>query len=166
MLPDQQVFLAHVQSGCFQSGVDRGWWRLAPADQLAPGDQWPIVLIGISAASRKNSPPEYIFRFNCKDYPQTGPTAQPWDLDRGTPLEAAKWPGGRNRVTDVFRPEFNVNQTPCLYIPCDRLAFTGHLDWPVLHPKLIWRPDSNVTLYLHAVHDLLYSSDYTGVRGS
>jgi hypothetical protein len=159
MLPDQQVFLAHTESGPFQSGVDRGWWRLISV-------KWPIALIGISAAPRDNGPTEYIFRFECSNYPQVAPTAQPWNLNSDTLLEPAKWPGGRNRVVDVFRVDWKVNQVPCLYIPCDRLTLAGHTDWPVTHPHLIWKSDSDITLYLYAIYDLLHTSDYTGPRSA
>lgn len=158
VLPDQKVFLAHVSSGRFLSGADLGWWRLISVN-------WPVALIAVTAASRENSPSEYFFRFDCANYPQAAPTAQPWDLDGNSPLQPAKWPGGQNRVVDVFRVGWNVNGVTCLYIPCDRLSFGGHNDWPSKHPQLIWKNDSDITLYLYAIYDLLHSNDYTGVRG-
>jgi hypothetical protein len=158
ILPDQKVFLAHLRSGSFQSGLDRGWWRLVSVD-------WPVAMIGVSAAPRKKSPSEYILRFDCANYPQAAPTAQPWDLDHNITLDPAKWPGGQNHLVDVFRIGWSVNGIICLYIPCDRLSFQGHNDWPVKYPQLTWKNDSDITLYLCTIYDLLHSKDYTGVRG-
>jgi hypothetical protein len=162
MLPDEKVFRSHVRSGTFQSGVDHGWWRLVSIS-------WPIALIGVAAAPRPNvpsAPAEYIFRFDCANYPQSAPTAQPWDADRNAPLEPAKWPGGRIRMTEVFRPDWAPGQVHCLYAPCDRLSIVGHDGWQSQHPHLIWKSTSNITLYLGFIHDLLNSLDYTGSRGA
>lgn len=161
MLPDEQVFWSHIRSGTFQSGVDRGWWRL---DSIS----WPVALIGVAAAPRLNAPNEYLFRFDCANYPQSAPTAQPWDADRNAPLEPAKWPGGQPRMKEIFNPGWvaGPDKSHCLYVPCDRLSMIGHDGWRNQHPHLIWKPSSDVTLYLGLIHELLNSFDYTGTYGA
>lgn len=154
---DERVFRAHLAAGPFQSGVDRGRWRLLA---LA----WPYAVIAIRAAERPGGPAEYALRFECTNYPQTPPTAQPWDAERGVPLEHARWPGGRSRIPLAFNPTWKGGQ--CLYLPCDRLAIEGHDGWRSQHPSMIWSPAGDITQYLRIVYDLLTSSDYTGPRGA
>jgi hypothetical protein len=156
MQPDEQVFRSHIEAGPFQSGVDRGRWRLLSIE-------WPYALIAIRAAARERAPDEYVLRFECCNYPQAAPTAQLWDIARGLPLEQRCWPVGRVRVQFAFNPAWNSGQ--CLYLPCDRLAIVGHDAWRNQHPTMIWSSASNITLYLRIVHDLLNSSEYTGTRG-
>jgi hypothetical protein len=67
--PDERVFRAHIESGSFQSGVDRGRWRLVSIT-------WPFVMITVSAAERPGAPQEYALRFDCSDYPSVAPTAR------------------------------------------------------------------------------------------
>ena len=157
MQPDERVFRAHLEAGPFQSGVDRGRWRL-----LSIG--WPYALIAISAATRERAPGEYTLRFECSDYPQRAPTAQPWDVERGMPLEPQYWPAGRVRVPLAFNPSWKDGQ--CLYLPCDRLSIEGHDPWRNQHPAMIWSPAGDITLYLRIVYDLLNSADYTGTRSA
>jgi hypothetical protein len=155
--PDEQVFRIHLESGPFQSGMDRQRWRLLSID-------WPYVLIGISATTSTGEPSEYILRFECSNYPNTAPTAQLWDPDRGAPLDYSRWPTGRSRVPLAFNPNWKNGQ--CLYLPCDRLSFEGHDGWRIQHPSMIWSPARDITLYLRIVYDLLNSNDYTGPRGA
>jgi hypothetical protein len=157
MSPDEQIFRSHIEDGKFASGQDRERWRLVSID-------WPYVFIAVSAASRPNAPTDYVLRFHCGNYPQQAPTAQPWDIECGTPLPAERWPGGRSRVPSVFRPDWQSGQ--CLYLPCDRISINGHANWANQHPHLIWTVSADITLYLEAVHELLNSRDYTGVRGT
>src|SRR5258708_24704377 len=89
--PDQQMLRLHLESGRFRSGVASGWWRLVALN-------WPHVSIGVTARDGI----EYGFRFHCQDYPRTAATAQPWALEDGSPLPAARWPTGRGRGTLGF----------------------------------------------------------------
>jgi hypothetical protein len=155
--PDERVFRAHLDAGPFQSGVDRGRWRLFSI-------AWPHAVIVIRAAERPGGPAEYALRFECTNYPQSPPTAQPWDAERGAPLEPARWPGGRTRVPLAFNPGWKGGQ--CLYLPCDRLSIEGHDGWRSQHPAMIWSPAGDLTQYLRIVYDLLNSSDYSGPRGA
>lgn len=157
MGPDERVFRAHIAAGPFQSGVDRGRWRLL---EIA----WPHALIAVSAAPRAGGPEAYELRFECSNYPQSPPTAAPWDVERRAPLEHRRWPGGRSRVPLAFNPSWKGGQ--CLYLPCDRLSIEGHDPWRVQHPSMIWSPDRDITQYLRVVHELLTSRDYTGPRGA
>jgi hypothetical protein len=151
--PDEQVLRSHLDSGPFQSGLDRGRWRLISID-------WPYVLVAISAAPDRG-PAEYVLRFECSNYPQSAPTAQLWDVERQQPLAPQRWPGGRGRVPLAFNPGWKGGS--CIYLPCDRLSFEGHEGWRTQHPSMIWSPSkSDLTLYLRIVHDLLNSPDYTG----
>lgn len=154
---DERVFRAHVQAGPFQSGVERGHWRLLSID-------WPYVTIAVRAAHREGAPDEYALRFQLTGYPQNAPTAQPWDADHGVPLPPARWPNGRSRMTHVFRPDWQGGGA--LYLPCDRVSIQGHDAWRTQHPHLIWRPTGDITQYLEVVHELLTSSDYSGPRGA
>jgi hypothetical protein len=155
--PDERVFRAHLDAGPFQSGVDRGRWRLLSV-------AWPHAVIAISAAERPGGPVEYALRFECTNYPQSPPTAQLWDVACDAPLKPALWPGGRTRVPLAFNPGWKGGQ--CLYLPCDRLSIEGHDGWRSQHPAMIWSPAGDITQYLRIVYELLTSSDYTGPRGA
>ena len=154
---DEQVFRDHLKAGPFQSGVDRRRWRLLSI-------KWPHALITIQAAERVGAPPEYAFRFECTNYPQSPPTAQPWDPDGNTALPPGRWPNGVRRVPLAFNPGWKGGQ--CLYLPCDRVSIEGHDTWRTQHPSMIWSSASDITHYLRIVHDLLNSSDYSGPRGT
>lgn len=154
---DEQIFRAHLADGSFQSGVDLKKWQFISID-------WPFVLISVSARPHEEWPKAYGFRFECSNYPDSPVTAQPWDLERNAPLEPNKWPGGKDRVPKVFRPDWQRGQ--CLYLPCDRISINGHSDWHTKHAHLIWKPTSDITLYLNEIYDLLNSSDYSGPRSA
>jgi hypothetical protein len=153
----ENVLRAHLKAGPFQSGVDRGRWRLVAI-------AWPHTIIVVTAAERPGAPAEYAFRFECTGYPQIAPTAQPWSEANNGPLTPDRWPGGRSRVPLAFNPGWKSGQ--CLYLPCDRLAIEGHNAWRTRHPSLIWSPQRDVTQYLQVIHELLNSSDYSGLRSS
>ena len=153
----ETVLRAHLEAGPFQSGVDRGRWRLVVLD-------WPHVVITVAAAPRSGAPTEYAFRFECTGYPQVPPTAQPWSEVLKGGLPPAQWPGGRSRVPLAFNPSWKAGQ--CLYLPCDRLSIEGHEPWRTQHPSLIWSPRRDITQYLAVIYELLNSSDYTGLRGA
>src|SRR5690606_209793 len=108
------------------------------------------VLVAVAAAERESAPTEYVFRFDCEDYPQSPPTARPWDSAVDQPLAAAQWPGGTSRVPAVFRPDWK--EGCCLYLPCDRIAAQGHDNWVNEHPSLQWSPQRGIVLYLNEVH--------------
>lgn len=156
MGPDERVFRTHIERGSFQSGEARRRWRLVSVD-------WPHAVICVSAAPRDGGPEEYAFRFDLSDYPQSSPTAQPWDLELNSPLDTERWPTGASHVQRAFNPAWNAR---AIYLPCDRRAIAGHDAWRMQHPQMIWSSDNDITLYLRILHELLNSSDYTGPRSS
>jgi hypothetical protein len=155
--PDQLVLEQHVSAPEFRCGQMEGRWRHVATS-------WPNVLIAVGAAQRPNAPNEYGFRFECTGYPQSPPTCQPWDLTANAPLPAQRWPTGRSIVPSVFRPGWR-NGT-CLYLPCDRTAIEGHVNWQHEHAGRLWNPVRGIVCYLEQLHDLLIQDDYTGVAGS
>jgi hypothetical protein len=154
--PDEQAFLDEVAEGGFQLAVHLGRWRIV---RIA----WPIVEVEVSAVPRAGAPEAFCFRFDCTGYPQSAPTARPWVPATNAPLSFGQWPTGARRVAAVFRPDWQ-NGT-CLYAPCDCMSIAGHANWRQEHPAYIWRPEKGLQLYLEFLHELLNSSDYTGVRG-
>ena len=74
------------------------------------------------------------------------------------------WPYGRVIVPSVFRPEWR--QGLCLYLPCDRLSFEGHVNWSNEHPARLWNPERGIVCYLEQLYELLTSKDYTGTRST
>lgn len=153
----EKVYRAHLERGPFQSGIDRGRWRLASV-------AWPHSVIAVEATERANAPAEYVFRFELANYPVTAPTAQPWNEAGNAPLDGTRWPGGRGRVPLAFNPDWKGGSG--LYLPCDRHAIEGHDAWRAQHPEMIWNPKGDITQYLRIIHDLLNSEDYTGLRSS
>lgn len=152
--PDERAFREHTKAGAFLRGQVRGRWRLLKVS-------WPHAVIGVAAAPRAGSPEEYGFRFELINYPQSPPTAQPWELERDRPLETTRWPTGRSRLAAAFNPGWNVH---ALYLPCDRVAIAGHDAWIAQHPSMIWKSTRDITHYLSIIHELLNSGDYAGAR--
>lgn len=153
--PAERVFRAHLDQGPFQSGVDRGRWRMVSVN-------WPCAVIAVRAGERDNSPSEYAFRFELSNYPASPPSACPWNETNNSILEFNSWPGGQGRIPAAFRPDWKNGS--CLYLPCDRYSIEGHNGWISQHPEMIWNPQGDITQYLKIIYDLLNSEDYTGVR--
>lgn len=153
--PDHRSLMADLTSGAFLLGEHAGRWRLLDAS-------WPFVTIEVAAAPRLRSPTGYCLRLNCLGYPNAAPTGSLWDPVTNRTLAFKEWPTGRSRVPAVFRTDWKDGS--CLYIPCDRESFSGHENWRQEHADLIWRPAEGITQYLRAVHELLNSEDYQGVR--
>jgi hypothetical protein len=151
--PDERAFRQHIAAGRFQAHVDLGAWRVVD-------DSWPRPIISVAAAPRVAAPDEVALRFTLDGYPVTAPTAQPWDVTTGTPLRPELWPTG-GRVAMAFNPSWNTN---AIYIPCDRLAIANHDQWRERYAAYVWDPTKDIVDYLSVVHELLHSSDYTGVR--
>jgi len=147
--PDERAFQADAAKPRFRLGEVEKRWRLV---SLA----WPFVYITITA----NDGHEYVFRFNCAGYPQSPPTAGPWDVTQSRVLPFAQWPrSGGGRLGAVFRTDWK-NGT-ALYLPCDRESITGHDNWRTEMPSKIWKPAEGIVQYLELVHELLNSGDYS-----
>lgn len=154
MPPDERVFRDHVSSARFQEGVERGRWRIV-------GDiSWPIVLVAVVAGERDGSPSEYVVRFDLTGYPETAPTATPWNLATGGVLEQEMRPKGE-RVGHVFRSDWEHGKA--LYAPFDRVALHSHPNWRRQHSRQTWDSSRDLAWLLQILHEMLNSSDYTGV---
>ena len=152
--PDERAFSADVSKPAFCLGQVEGRWSLL-------GVNWPFALISVTAKDGRH----YVLRFDCSGYPQTPPTAGPWDPDRNTPLAFDRWPGNRGgRLGAVFRTDWKGGSA--LYLPCDRLSLEGHDNWRTEMPSKIWRPAEGIVQYLELVHELLNCRDYTPHLGA
>lgn len=145
--PDEAAFRADVAKPAFMLGELEGRWQLVEIT-------WPYALIAIVAKDGR----ELVLRFELSNYPQTPPTAAPWDVERKAILAFDQWPRG-GRVAPVFNHGWLGGTA--LYLPCDRLAIEGHDNWRVGMPSMIWRPAVGIVHYLEIVHELLTSRDYS-----
>jgi hypothetical protein len=151
--PDERALRLHLESGRFRSGAAAGRWRFIALD-------FPHVVVSVRARDGI----DYVFRFQCGDYPRTPATAQPWDVDRNGPLSEGQWPKGQSRVALAFNPGWKGGA--CLYLPCDRQSIEGHDHWRNDHPALLWDSEKGLCKYLGIIHQLLNSSDYGGRRAA
>lgn len=127
----------------YLSGEIEGIWG-----KVENGPVWPISIFWVSA---KNGV-KYYLRFDLTDYKQIAPTAQLWDIETNQPLSQNLWPNWSNRCLQVFK----AWGKSCLYLPCDRLAFEGHHNWPIEYPSLIWKSrEDTIHKYLNEVHQIL-----------
>lgn len=156
MKPDQKLFCEHINSASFQIGVDRGKWNVTTNE--LNDLTWPYVVIWIKAIEKDGFPNKYYFRFDITNYPEQAPTACPWNFEKSMRLEFDKWPKG-GRVTNVFNTGWNNGNS--LYCPCDRLAQPNHeQQWTTQFPKLWWKSDFTIVVYLEFIYGLLNSTDY------
>jgi hypothetical protein len=151
----EECLLEHIAAPLFQDGVAHGWWDVLPATV-----EWPYAVFWLAPPARPNSPDRYYLRVHLHDYPNKGPTATLWDLERRTKLELSKWPKGNNDVAMVFRTDWN--NADALYAPWDRIAMDNHGDWPMKHPGRGWKPSYTIVHYLRHTRELLDSEDYHG----
>ena len=154
MSPDERVFREHLNSARFQEGVDRGRW------QMLGNIAWPIVIIAVAAGPRDGAPSEYVLRFDLTGYPETAPTATPWNPTTGDVLDAALRPKGE-RVGYVFRADWENGRA--LYAPFDRVALDSHSDWRKKHPRRVWDSSKDLAWFLQVLHEMLNNDDYKGV---
>ena len=154
MSPDERSFREHVKSPRFLDGVGRGRWQVV-------GDiAWPIVMIAVAAGPRDSAPSRYVLRFDLTGYPETAPTATPWNPTTGDVLEPALRPKGE-RVGFVFRTDWENGRA--LYAPFDRVALNSHADWRKQHPRRVWDSSKDLAWLLQILHEMLNNHDYTGV---
>lgn len=153
MPPDERAFRADVAKAAFRLGQAEGRWHLIDVT-------WPYALIAVTAKDGR----QYVLRFNASGYPQTPPTAGPWDSERGAVLAFDRWPRGGGRIGAVFNPGWKVGTA--LYLPCDRESIAGHDHWRAQMPSKIWRQADGIVQYLELVHELLHSRDYSPPVGA
>ena len=161
--PDQRLFEADLASAEYRAGVLKEYWGLAGTDVLAEQPAWPARVLWIAAAPRTNAPDRYYVQLDLSDYRTVPPTGTFWDPILKSTLEFAKRPKGRpdSRCAKVFRTDWESGRA--LYHPYDRVAATGHTDWPKEQPSLIWDSDHTIVDYLDEIHSLLNSGDYIGL---
>ena len=154
MSPDERVLREHLASARFQEGVDRGRWQIV-------GDiAWPVAMIAVTAGPRDNAPTEYVLRFDLAGYPESAPTATPWNPTTGGVLESALRPKGE-RVGHVFRTDWKGGRA--LYAPFDRVAMNGHSSWKTQHSRRVWDSSKDLAWLLQILHEMLNNDDYTGI---
>jgi len=146
--PDERAFEADVAKARFRLGQAEKRCRLVNIT-------WPFALISVTAKDGH----EYVLRFNCSGYPQSPPTAGPWDTNRDAILAFDLWPRSQGgRLGSVFRTEWKGGSA--LYLPCDRESIAGHDNWRTEMPSKIWNPTTGIVQYLELVHELLNCKDY------
>lgn len=154
MTPDARAFEADVKSAVFRLGEAEGRWRLLKT-------VWPMAVIALTARDDR----QYALRFDLTGFPQTPPTARPWDAEKEAPLPFDRWPRSQGgRLGAVFNPGWKSGNA--LYLPCDREAIAGHDNWRTQMPSKIWRPSLGITQYLEQVHELLNCRDYAPAVGA
>jgi hypothetical protein len=152
--PDERAFRADIERPAFLLGRLEGRWQLLALN-------WPIAIIEITARDGLG----YALRFDTCGFPDTPPTARPWDAQQNAALPFERWPRSRGgRLGHVFRTGWKSGTA--LYLPCDREAIAGHDNWRTEMPSKIWRPSVGIVHYLELVHELLNSSDYAAPLGA
>lgn len=152
--PDQRAFKVDVSSAPFFAGVYRGDWTINSID-------WPTMSITIGAAERADAPCAYTLRVDLTNYPIQAPTATPWDLTTGMPLDAANRPKGEI-VGMVFRTDWENGLA--LYAPYDRVALDGHPGWAADHPRYAWNGTQDIAWWVRRIWDLVNDeADYVGI---
>ena len=155
MGPDERALRAHLDSGRFQAGVDAGRWRLISLE-------WPMAILGVSAALREDAPPEFAIRFELDGYPNTTPTGGIWDVENDVSLAAERRPKGE-RAALLFRADAWVGGPTAMYAPWDRIGLESHANWAQEAPRLAWHAGRDLTFILANVHEVLNADDYLGV---
>ena len=121
---------------------------------------WPVVLIAVAAAARVSSPNEFALRFDLAGFPETAPTATPWNPATGEILDEKSRPKGE-LVGPVFRTDWEGGMA--LYAPFDRVALKWHPDWKTQYPRRAWNSSKDITWLLQVIHEMLNNDDYIGI---
>ncbi len=155
MSPDAALFYAHLEEAPVQAGADAAKWGLA-------GDAvdivWPHPIFWVQADEDLVAAGKVFLRFTVDGYPQTAPTACPWDTEKNSRLDSDLWPKGPGNVTKVFNPGWNNGVA--LYAPCDRMAMPGHEVWKPQFPNVWWQPGFTIVVYLDFIHSCLNRRKY------
>ena len=155
MSPDERVFRDHVAGTRFLEGVERGRWRIV--DDI----EWPVALVAVSAAPRENAPTEYFLRFDLSGYPETAPTATPWNPNTEEVLQQELRPKGTQSGPRIpCRLGKRASPLRSLRPSCTRLRTpTGERstrgEFGIRRRILTW--------ILQKLHEMLSNDDYTGV---
>jgi hypothetical protein len=152
--PDKRALLSDLEDAPFQIGVANGYWGLA---EIA----WPFAVFWVAAALRPNSPDRFFVRLDFQGYPTQAPTGNFCDPTTKEALPSGRRPKGRERVEKVFRTDWEGGRA--FYHPYDRGAAASHPNWAQESPRRAWTRDRSIVDLLGVLHDLLNSSEYTGV---
>lgn len=155
MSPDEALFRSHLEDAPFLAGVDAGQWALH--GDLAE-NFWPHPIVWVKADEDLIAVGKVFLHFTVDGYPQTAPTACPWDITNNCRLDSALWPKGPGNVSKVFNPAWNNGVA--LYAPCDRIAMPGHESWRPQFPNVWWEPSRTIVVYLEFVHSCLNRRKY------
>ncbi len=131
-----------------QVGVLRGQWRI---ERL----EWPYLHVTVAASERATRELALGLRVDVSDYPSV-PTASPWDIDADCLLPGERRPTG-GRATMAFRADWEEGRA--LYLPVDRVALTGHPDWPRQYARHTWDPERGIVVLLTLVYEILNEAD-------
>jgi hypothetical protein len=97
--PDARALRRDLRGAAFMFGVDAGWWREVDWS-------FPNVDIAIAAAPRAGAPAEFLFRFECTQYPMQAPLGLVWDAATNQPAAQPLRPIGEGQVKLVFRTDW------------------------------------------------------------
>ncbi|MFY0689053.1 MAG: hypothetical protein JXQ90_17920 [Cyclobacteriaceae bacterium] len=146
--PEVSLFLDHIESNEFQSGVDRGYWEVIDSDQIS--STWPLVFVRVAQGNKK-----FTLRFDLSGYPVLAPKGELWDEEKNTLLSKDKRPTGCENLNVAVRMSYGGPPQTSLYIPCDRGALTTHPEWREKYPVETWKKGDQVAKYLRFFHSLL-----------
>ena len=133
-----------INSACFRAGKRKGMWRVL-------SDNFPEMVIAVTATEPDGCMSEYAFHFELTDYPTAAPSVHPWDVGKNTFLPAEKRPRGNSKVEYSFK--FWSNTGP-VYRPWERES-GAHNNWATTHPELTWSPNRNLCFIMEDIHDIL-----------
>jgi hypothetical protein len=151
--PELSLFRVHLEEAPFIAGIDAGRWSLLANEDLT---QWPYCRIELRSRPAFSADGHVVLRFNLDGYSATAPTAQPWDPIARTALASNRWPKGSAHLNAIFNPNWN---TTALYMPCDRVAMSGHDGWKQTFPQWWWTSKHTITDYLTFVSRHLLPTD-------
>ena len=153
LAPDERTFREHLEAVPYRVGVEDGRWALIRV-------AWPYAWFAIRAPHRTGAPDAYVLRFELSNYPTQAPTGMPWDLAGCCRQDVADRPKG-GRLDKAFRTDWMNGDA--LYLPCDRVAQSGHDGWKVPGSPWWWDDTREISLYLHLVSEMLMSDEYAGL---
>lgn len=154
----QRLLDADLSGAAFRAGILRGDWACcAPIKDTA----WPFLFTYVTAASRPNSPEQWLVRWDTTNYGVGPITGGFWDEQDNAFLTKVKWPKARlgSVVASVFKTDGWAAPGQGFYHPWDRTALSGHV-WT--DPVWAWKPEVTIVEYNALFHRWLNSEDYLG----
>lgn len=143
--PSSDLFQEHLNSAEYQSGEIEGRWGVITNEN---GPRWPVFIFWVTSTTGE----KFNFKFDFSGYPNLAPTSIIWDNATSTPLAVAKRPHQTKRQQQAFKHWGRQSN----YLPCDRVAITGHSGWAQQHPSLIWNNQTDTFLkYLNELYQIL-----------